>query len=312
MWHIAFYWRNDVRIDLNDFAYFAEVVAHGGFAAAGRALREPKSKLSRRIAGLEDRLGLRLIERSSRRFRVTDTGQAFYERCRAMLAEAEQAEALVTQAQAEPHGRIRFSCPTGMLQPISGLISAFLARYPKVRLQLVATDHAIDLIEDRIDLALRVRDNLASDAALTMRSLGTSTRILVASPQLASRIGNLDQLAALPALATNDAADDVEWHLETADGRKEIVHIVPRLGCEDMAAVRDASINGLGVAILPDHVCLEALQAGRLVRVLPEWRGLQGIVHLVFTTRRGLSPAVRVLIDHLAAGFPRNVAGRIA
>ena len=85
-----------MRADLNDFAYFAEVVRHGGFAAAGRALHEPKSKLSRRIAGLEERLGLRLIERTSRRFRVTDTGQAFYERCRAMLDEAEQAEALVS------------------------------------------------------------------------------------------------------------------------------------------------------------------------------------------------------------------------
>ncbi|KQZ22156.1 LysR family transcriptional regulator, partial [Caulobacter sp. Root1472] len=208
-----------MRIDLNDYAYFAEVVAHGGFAAAGRALREPKSKLSRRISGLEERLGLRLIERSSRRFRVTDTGLAFYERCRAMLAEAEQAEALVLQAQAEPHGRIRFSCPTGMLQPINGLISSFLARYPRVRLQLVATDRAVDLIEERIDLALRVRTSLTSDAALTMRSLGTSTRILVASPQVASQVATIEQLATLPALATSDSADDLEWHLESDDGR---------------------------------------------------------------------------------------------
>lgn len=295
------------RIDLNDYAYFAEVVGHGGFAAAGRALREPKSKLSRRIAGLEARLGLRLIERSSRRFRVTDTGQAFYERCRAMLAEAEQAEALVMQAQAEPHGRIRFSCPTGMLQPISGLIASFLVRYPKVRLQLVATDRPVDLIEERIDLALRVRGSLTSDAALTMRSLGLSTRILVASPQLASQIGSVEQLAVFPALVTDGAADDFEWHLETGDGRKQVIRIQPRMGCEDMSTVRDAAIAGLGVAILPDHVCLDALEAGRLVRVLPEWRGLQGIVHLVFTTRRGLPPAVRALIDHLAAGFPRDL-----
>src|SRR5579859_1744155 len=258
-----------MKADLNDFAYFAEVVAHGGFAAAGRALREPKSKLSRRIAGLEARLGLRLIERSSRRFRVTDTGQAFYERCRAMLAEAEQAEALVLQAQAEPHGRVRFSCPTGMLQPISGLISSFLARYPKVRLQLVATDRAVDLIEERIDLALRVRGSLNSDAELTMRSLGISTRILVAAPQLASQIGHVEQLAALPTLATNEAADDLEWHLEATDGRKQVIRIMPRLGCKDIAAVRDAAVDGLGVAILPDHVCVDALQAGRLARVLP-------------------------------------------
>lgn len=295
-----------MRIDLNDYGYFAEVVAHGGFAAAGRALREPKSKLSRRIAGLEERLGLRLIERSSRRFRVTDTGQAFYERCRAMLAEAEQAEALVVQAQTEPHGRIRFSCPTGMLEPISGLISSFLLRYPKVRLQLVATDRAVDLIEEHIDLALRVRGSFMSDAALTMRSLGVSTRILVASPQIAIQIASIEQLAALPALATDDTAEDLEWHLESEDGRKHVVRVQPRMGCADMATVRDAAIAGLGVAILPDHVCRAPLDAGQLVHVLPAWRGLQGIVHLVFTTRRGLPPAVRALIDHLAAGFPRQ------
>src|SRR5262249_31609730 len=144
---------------------------------------------------------------------------------------------------------------------------------------------------------------------LTMRSLGTSTRILVAAPQLASRIGQIEQLSMHPALATNDAADDLEWHLEASDGRKQVIRIVPRLGCEDMAAVRDAAIDGLGVAILPDHVCLDALRAGKLTRVLPDWRGLQGIVHLVFTTRRGLPPAVRALIDHLATHFPRHVSG---
>ena len=301
-----------MRIDLNDFGYFAAVVAHGGFAAAGRSLREPKSKLSRRIAGLEERLGLRLIERTSRSFRVTDTGQAFYERCCAILAEAEQAEALVMQAQAEPHGRIRFSCPTGVLSAIRDLISSFLIRFPKVRLQVVATDRAVDLIEERIDLALRVRGSLTSDAALTMRSLGISTRILVASPQVAGQVAHIEQLAVLPALSTNDVADDLEWHLEADDGRKHVVRVTPRIGCEDMATVRDAAIGGLGIALLPGHLCREALNAGELVRVLPAWHGLQGIVHLVFTTRRGLAPAVRALIDHLAAGFPRDDIGRPA
>lgn len=299
-----------MRTNLNDLAYFAEVVTHGGFAAAGRALHEPKSKLSRRIAGLEERLGLRLIERSSRRFRVTDTGQAFYERCRAMLAEAEQAEALVVQAQAEPHGRVRFSCPTGMIEPISSLIGTFLASLPKVRLQLVATDRAVDLIEERIDLALRVRTELTSDAALTMRSLGLSTRILVASPQLASRIGDVTALASVPGLSTSDAADDLAWHLETDDGRSHVQRGEARLGCGDMAAVRRAAVEGLGVALLPDHVCRAALAEGKLVHVLPAWRGQRGIVHLVFTTRRGLAPAVRALIDHLALGFAQGPLGR--
>ena len=294
-----------MKTDLNDFAYFAEVVGHGGFAAAGRALREPKSKLSRRIAGLEERLGLRLIERSSRRFRVTEVGQAFYERCRAILAEAEQAEALVTQAQAEPHGRIRFSCPTGMVAEISALTSSFLIRYPKVRLQLIAIDRPVDLIEERVDVALRVRSVLVGDAALTMRSLGTSTRILVASPQLANRLRTLDDLAALPTLATSDDDVLVEWHLETDDGRSHVHRHEPRMGCGDFGAVRDAAVAGLGIALLPDHLCRDALEQGRLAHVLPDWRGQRGMVHLVFTTRRGLPRAVRALIDHLAAGFSK-------
>jgi DNA-binding transcriptional LysR family regulator len=295
-----------MRLDLNDLVYFAEVVTHGGFAPAGRALREPKSKLSRRVAGLETRLGVRLIERSSRRFRVTDVGQVFYQRCKAMLAEAELAQALVAEAKSEPEGLVRFSCPTGLVEPISGLVNTFLDRHPKVQLQLVAVDRPVDLIEERIDIALRVRTTIDSDASLTMRSLGKSIRILVASPQLASRIADIEQLASLPTLATSDDASELEWHLETEDGRKHIFRHAPRMGCADFSAVRAAAIAGLGVAILPDHTCRQALEDGTLVRVLPAWRGITGIVHLVFTTRRGLPPAVRKFIDHLAANFPKD------
>lgn len=296
-----------MKTDLNDFFYFAEVVTHGGFAAAARALREPKSKLSRRIARLEERLGLRLIERSSRRFRVTEVGNAFYQRCRTIQLEAEQAEALVAQAQSEPNGRIRFSCPTGMIAVISELIHDFLLKYPKVNLQLLATDRPVDLIEERIDLALRVRVSLVSDAELTMRSLGRSTRILVATPRIANQLRDPDQLSDFPILITNDTDEESEWTLETENGRHKTLPLKGRFGCTDMIVVRDAAIAGLGVALLPYHVCLQALNAGLLVRALPEWRSQQGLVHLVFTTRRGLLPAVRALIDHLASGFPADI-----
>jgi DNA-binding transcriptional LysR family regulator len=299
-----------MRTDLNDLLYFAEVVAHGGFTAAGRALREPKSKLSRRVAGLEERLGVRLIERSSRRFRVTDVGQKYYERCRAMLAEAERAETIVAEAQSEPHGLIRMSCPTGLVESVCPVLTQFLERYPKVRLQLVAVDRAVDLIEERIDVALRVRAALDSDASLTMRSLGNSTRILVAAPQLASRIADVEQLSALPTLATSDEQVEVDWYLETDDGRTHVMRHAPRMGCADFSAVRAAAMAGLGVALLPDHTCREPLAAGRLVRILPAWRGVRGLVHIVFTTRRGLPPAVRKLIDSLAAEFPRDALAR--
>jgi DNA-binding transcriptional LysR family regulator len=299
-----------MRTDLNDLFYFAEVVGHGGFAAAGRALREPKSKLSRRVAGLEARLGVRLIERSSRRFRVTDVGQAFYERCKAMLAEAERAESLVAEAQSEPLGLIRMGCPNGLIEPISGLVLQFLERYPKVRLQLVAIDRPVDLIEERIDVALRVRTTLDSDASLTMRSLGNSIRILVATPHMASRIAGVEDLARFPTLATSDEPGDADWHLQTDDGATHSFRHSPRMGCNDFSTVREAATAGLGVAFLPDHTCRHALQAGTLVRVLPAWRGMTGMVHLVFTTRRGLPPAVRKFIDGLAAGFPRDALAR--
>ncbi|MDR6817611.1 DNA-binding transcriptional LysR family regulator [Neorhizobium sp. 2083] len=295
-----------MQSDLNDLFYFAKVVAHGGFAAAGRALREPKSKLSRRVAGLEARLGVRLIERSSRRFRVTDVGRSFYERCTAMLAEAERAEALVAEAQSEPHGLIRMSCPTGLVEPITALVTQFLAQYPKVRLQLIAIDRPVDLIEERIDVALRVRTSLDGDASLTMRSLGNSVRILVASPQLANRIRIVDDLATQPTLSTTDDQGEVNWFLETDDGRTHTLRHEPRIGCADFSAVRAAALAGLGVALLPDHTCRQALEEGKLVRVLPTWRGMKGLVHLVFTTRRGLPPAVRKFIDGLAAGFPKD------
>jgi DNA-binding transcriptional LysR family regulator len=291
--------------DFNDYAYFAEVVKHGGFAPAGRALRTPKSKLSRRVAALEERLGTRLIERSSRRFRVTEVGEAFYARCRAMLEEAEQAEALVVQAQAEPQGRIRFSCPRGMVEVLSPRIPAFLARYPKVTLQLVATDHAVDLIAERIDVALRVRVTLDTDASLTMRTLGQSRRILVAGPALAGSLRDttINGLEALPTLGSSDHIGEVTWHLSGLDGSTFDHRHEPRMTCEDFAALREAAMANLGVALLPDHSCRDDLAAGRLVRLLPEWGGQLGIVHLVFTTRRGLPPAVRAFIDHLAATF---------
>jgi len=164
--------------DLNDLFFFAEVVAHGGFAAAGRALRQPKSKLSRRVAELEARLGVRLIERSSRRFRVTEVGQAFYERCRSVMTEVAQAEAVVAEAQGEPHGTVRFSCPLGLMDPMARVLAEFMARHPRVKLHVVAANRRIDLIEERIDVALRVRTAVDADATLTMRTLARSHRIL--------------------------------------------------------------------------------------------------------------------------------------
>jgi DNA-binding transcriptional LysR family regulator len=294
--------------DLNDYLLYAAVVTHGGFAPASRALRQPKSTLSRRIAALEARLGVRLIERTTRRFRVTEVGQAFYERCRIVALDVEQADAVAAEAKSEPHGVIRFSCPTGLIETLSATLPRFLARFPKVRLRVIAVDRAVDLIDERIDVALRVRTTLTTDAALTMRTLGRSRRILVAGPQMAARCAGLDieQLATLPTLSPTDQSGEIVWDLVGPEGATRAIAHEPRMTCGDFLALRDAAAANAGVAFLPDHACKADLILGRLVQVFPDWRSEDGIVHIVFTTRRGLPPAVRVFIDHLAAVFSRD------
>ncbi|AIX73984.1 LysR family transcriptional regulator [Mixta calida] len=295
-----------MRADFNDYYWFAQVISHGGFAAASRALGVPKSRLSRRIFALEERLGMRLIERTSRRFRMTEVGEAFYERCRILLLDAEQAEAVVAEAKAEPHGRVRFSCPTGLVEVIQPHLPAFLTRYPHVKLQIIALDRPVDLIHERIDIALRVRTELTSDADLIMRTLGVSHRILVASPTLAARLSDdIDTLNQWPTLGTSDEPGELTWPLENHQGERRLIKHEPRMSCGDFLAVRAAAVSGLGIALLPDHSCTAQLNSGELVQVFRPWRGQAGIVHLVFTTRRGLPPAVRAFIDHLAATFPR-------
>ena len=298
-----------MQIDLNDLYYFCEIVRHGGIAAAERATREPKSKLSRRLAQLEDRLGVRLVERSTRRFRVTEVGQIFYQHCYAMVLEAEQAQAVVAGAKERPAGVVRFACPTGMLETVTPILVSFLAAYPDVGLEVVTTNTPIDLIEQRVDVALRVRFSLDGDASLTMRALASSRRILVATPLIAAQIKDEtdpDCLRHVPCLAFGaDDAPDI-WHLIGTEQHEKVVHIKPRLTSGELFVLRAAAVAGLGVALIPDHFCQEELHDGRLVRLLPDWCKQPGLIHAVFTSKRGLTPAVRALIDHLVIGFKED------
>ncbi|AKJ04792.1 DNA-binding transcriptional LysR family regulator [Archangium gephyra] len=292
--------------DLNDLFFFTEVVAWGGFSQAARALRQPKSKLSRRVAQLEERLGVRLIERSSRRFRVTEVGQAFYEHCRNVMTEVQRAEEAVAATQGEPHGLVRFSCPLGMMEVVSPLLADFLARHPRVNLQVVATNRRVDLIHERIDVALRVRTTLDSDAALILRTLGRSRRILVAGATLVPRLGDIRDVARLaswPTLSASEEAGQDVWELVGPEERTVSVRHEPRLMCGDFGALREAALAGQGVALLPEHTCAPALRSGQLVQVLPDWHAPDGTVHLVYTSRRGLPPPVAALIDHLSERF---------
>ncbi|WP_024304288.1 LysR substrate-binding domain-containing protein [Pseudogulbenkiania sp. MAI-1] len=292
--------------DLNDLLFFAKVVEHNGFNAASRVLGIPKSRLSRRVAGLEEELGVRLLQRTTRKLALTEVGASFYAHCQAMLAEADAAEESISRVTAEARGLIRVSCPELLAKTELGpILPRFMQRHPQVRLLLEATNRRVDLIEEGIDVAIRVRSVIEDSASLVARRLGIARQALVASPALLEQYGtpvSPAELAALPALSMS--WPDGRGHFALLDevGHNYSVQIEqPRLITDDLMVLTEAAEAGLGVALLPAQLCHEALAAGRLTRLLPNYVIPGGILHAVFPSRRGLVPAVRAFIDFLAA-----------
>jgi DNA-binding transcriptional LysR family regulator len=302
--------------DLNDLGFFAAVVSNGGFSAASRSLGLPKSRISRRVAALESQLGVRLLERSTRRFKVTEVGQDVYRHARAALSEAEAIEEVVARRRAEPQGLVRISCPLDIDRLVGAAMPGFLAKHPKLRLQVLVSNRRVDLIEEGVDVAIRVRAKMDTDADLQVRIVSRSASLLMASPELLGRMGTPatpEDLADYPTLSHSDRPGLDRWTLVNASGGEVEVAHEPKLSASAFPILRAAAIGGLGIASLPEYVSRDAVQTGRLVRVLPEWSSRQGILHLVFTSRRGLLPGVRAVIDFLAEELsPRSPAWELA
>ncbi len=293
--------------DLNDLYFFVQVVDRGGFAAAARALGMPRSRLSRRIAALEDRLGVRLIQRSTRRFSVSEIGQDYYRHCVAMLVEADAAQELIERSRTKPQGIVRVSCPPPLLYfQVGDMIASFMAECPDVEVHLESTPRRVDVIAEGVDVALRVRFPPLEDNDLVMRVLAESTQRLVAAPALLNKLSYPQvpaDLAMLPSIGWGPPHQRHEWCLEGADAATALIPYTPRLITEDMVALRFAALRGIGVGQFPTMVVKADLDSGALVDVLPQWRPRAGIVHAVFSSRRGLLPSVRALLDFLSAEF---------
>jgi DNA-binding transcriptional LysR family regulator len=295
--------------DLNDLYFFASVVEHGGFSAAGRALGIPKSRLSKRIAQLEDRLGVRLLQRTTRRFVVTEIGERFFQHCRAVLEEARAAQDAVEELRTEPRGVVRVSCPISLAQNVLGpMLPAFLLEHPKVQVRVTATNRRVDLIGEGFDVAIRVREKLDSDATLVLRSIGYARSLLVASPKFLDTHGrptSLDALSRLPALSMFEHEGAQIWELVDAQGKKAAVEVRPRLISGDFSVLISAAVQCCGVALLPEEYCGPMIAAGQLEWVLPEYTTAQGTLHFVYPSRRGLLPAIRSFVDFLAERLPK-------
>ena len=294
--------------DLNDLYYFSAVVDHGGFAAAERALGIPKSRLSRRISALESELGVRLLQRSTRRFAVTDVGTSVHRHAQSMLAEAQAAREVVDRLSAEPRGSVRVSVPVSMAQQqMPKLLPEFMALYPKVRVQLIVSNRRVDVINEGVDVAIRVRSKLDEDGSLVMRSFGPIQELLVASPAYLNRTGRPqtpEELTDHVTLSVNEDDARQRWELHGPDGEVRRIELQPRVTGFDFPMMQAMAENGIGITLLPETICADAVRRGDLEVVLPQWRLPQGIAHAVFASRRGMLPAVRVFIDFLAQKLP--------
>lgn len=289
--------------NLNDFIVFVHVVDHKGFAPAARALNVPKSTLSKRVAELEKTLGVRLINRTSRRFTVTEIGEDFYRHASAMLIEAEAAEAIVKGRLAEPSGTVRItaSVPTAQMM-LAGLLPPLAKTYPKMKVMLHATDRFVDVVQEGFDIA--VRDHFAPlpDSGMVQRRVATDAILLVAAPAYLERSGHPREpsdLSRHDGLLASLSAEG--WTMRNDAGVVVRVRPMPRFLADESNVLLEAAVSGLGITALPRKICRAAIEAGSLVRVLADWEAGNVTTTLLMPHRRGQLPSVRAVVDFIVA-----------
>lgn len=275
--------------DLNDMLYFAEVVERGGFAAAGRALGIPKSRLSRRVSDLETQLGVRLLQRTTRKLSLTEVGEAYLRHCQAMRESAQAAADTVAQVQTTPRGTIRVSCPVTLAQTVvAELMPRFLAQYPEVRIDMLVSNRAVNLVEEGIDVALRVRPSVDDSGSMVVKRL-----------ERQGRPASIDGLARMDTIAMSAVDGRATLVLLGPGGAVHNLVHQPRYVADDLLTLKYAALQGTGMCFLPDYMCRREVEQGRLVHVLPGWAPPRGIFHAVYPSRRGMVPAVRRFLDFL-------------
>ena len=293
--------------DLNNLYFFAKVVDFGSYTAAAKALGLQTSKLSRRIAALETELGVRLINRTTRRLSLTEAGKTFHRHCLALLDEAQAAKDAMSQILASPQGLVRMSCPTGLLQGgVADILARFLAKHPRVRIVLDATNRRVDVVDEGLDIAVRVRKPPLEDSDLVMRAFGPDEMALVASPELIAAHGKpqtLEDIGRMPTLSMASAGESSTWRFLGMDGEPAELTHAPRLRTDDLFTLRRAALLGIGAALVPSLIVAKDLERGALIRLLPSLKAHTGLMHATFPSRRGMVPAVRSLLDSLSEGL---------
>lgn len=299
-------------VDWNEMAIFVQVVEEGSFIGASKSLGVPRSTVSRKVAALEDRLGVRLLHRTTRSVNPTDEGRAFYERCAPLVREAEEATRAVFDRQDNPAGRLRITAPslfgTHFLGPV---VTTFLERHPQVHVELLLTDRVVHMVEEGFDLAIRAGQ--LDDSNLIARKLGEARAELVASADYAREHGlpeNIDGLGDHRCIATGLGSGPHHWRLR-CDGEEHAVPIDGPLVVNALELSREAALHGLGIARVPAFLVHKDLACGRLVRVLPGVEAAAAGLFAVYPSRRHLSATVRAFVDLLVESFATDLVSQV-
>ncbi|MER9775837.1 LysR substrate-binding domain-containing protein [Mesorhizobium sp. M0220] len=297
-------------LNLNDLLVFVQVVDHGG-AAAGRALGIPKSTLSKRLSELEKAIGVRLVQRTSRSFTVTEIGRDFHRHAAAMLIEAEAAEHVIKGRLAEPSGTVRITASLPIAQfRLAPILPRLAASYPKVRIMLDVSDRFVDIVQEGFDIAIRNHFAPLPDTELVQRRIDYDPAWLVASldyirkngmPSRPEEANGLDGVMA--------SSSERVWTLHDGQGVVAEVTPSPRYIANETVSLREAARAGLGVACLAGSFCAPLIESGALVRILPDWTARGVATTLLMPHRRGQLPSVRVVADHLIAELSQRPQG---
>jgi DNA-binding transcriptional LysR family regulator len=288
-------------MDLNDIVVFTKVVETKSFTGAADALGLPKSTVSRKLAQLEERLGVRLVQRTTRKLALTEIGEAYYERCSRIVADVASAEQLVTDMQSTPRGRLRVTSSVDFATRwLGAIIAEFLAKHPDINIELEATDKVVDLIEDGFDLALRFGE--MPESTLIARRLCAVNLVACASPAYLAQHGTPHQIEDLDEhdhILFTPAHRNQTWTLHNGDASYEFGRPA-KFASNNFGAVLTATLAGGGIALVSDFMVCEKLKSGTLVRVLPDWITHPTEVHAVYPAREKLPPRLSLFLDHLA------------
>lgn len=293
--------------DINAFLVFARVVEEGSFTAAAERLGESKSAVSKQIGRLEDSLGTRLLNRTTRRMSLTEAGAIFYDRVRRVVEEVEEARVAVSQLQATPRGTLRVSAPVSFgISHIAPVLPGFVTRYPDLHVDMALTDHQVDLVEEGIDVAVRI--GALTDTSLIARRIRDYDRLVLASPDYWRQHGmpkHPSELSEHNCLTYAYFASGRTWRMNDPAGGEISVRVGGSINANNGEVLLRAAEAGIGIIQSPSFICDEAIAAGRLVPALQEF-GFEPVgLHAVFPHARNLSTKVRVFVDFLVETFNR-------